>query len=67
MSQPLKRKRADDDAPPVKNSRRRMDALEATDLAEERFAEYSQSRPVSIRLYRLSTIHRPRFLTHRRA
>jgi hypothetical protein len=66
MSQPPKRKRTEDVDPPVKSSRRRLNVFKTEDVAKERIARYRQSHPVSIRPCRLSMIHRPRFLTHRR-
>jgi hypothetical protein len=66
MSQPAKCKRTENDGPPVKNSRRRMNVLEAADLAKERIAHYRARHPVSIRPCQVSTIHRSTYLTRRR-
>lgn len=67
MSQPLKRKRAEDVETIIKQSRRRLNPFKAEDDAKELFADYSKRHPVSIRLRRISTIQKPRILTRHRA
>jgi hypothetical protein len=67
MSDSLKRKRTEDVAPLVKESRRRVNAFKAEDEAKERIAHYRMRDPVSTQSCHISTIHKPRILTRHRA